>query len=225
MSNYKTTEKKITFLSLFSAFALIYFTIKFIVFPLIDHREDKTIPDIKFPDVTLLAIIFLFQPQTLQTLKNLRPSREELTKEFTALKRTIEENKQEIDKLQYNQVDKIEQIVKYMYPLIISSAEVKILKEIKKHNDYKTSYKFDINQDTVVNLRRLRDSKLIKIKLPYRYISDLEKASDYAKTKKDLIDLAKCCEITGEGIEFLDNLQEIVGNNKTLTPLMEVEKK
>jgi len=225
MSNHKTTEKKITFLSLFSAFALIYFTIKFIVFPLVDHKENKTIPDINFPDVTLLVIIFLFQPQTLQTLKNLRPSREELTKEFTALKRTIEENKQEIDKLQYNQVDKIQQIVQYMYPLIISSAEVKILKEIKKHNEYKTSYKFDINQDTVVNLRRLRDSKLIKIKLPYRYISDLEKASDYAKTKKDLIDLAKCCEITGEGIEFLDNLQEIVGNSKTLTPLIEAEKK
>jgi hypothetical protein len=172
----------------------------------------------------LIVIIFLFQPQTSQMFKSLRLSREEITIEFTELKKTVEDHKQAIDKLQQNQLDKIQKIIQYIYPLIISSAEIKLLKDIKKHNEYNTSFKFDINQDTVLNLRRLRDSKLIKIKLPYRYISDLEKASDYAKTKKDLIDLAKCCEITREGVEFLDNLHEILGNSKTLTPLIEADK-
>ncbi len=68
-------------------------------------------------------------------------------------------------------------------------------------------------KDAASELRRLRDSKLIKIKPKYRYIADLEKASNYAKTEQDFINLTEYCEITQVGEEFLTKLEELTNKN------------
>lgn len=225
MADSKKTENSFNFLGIFSGFALLYFIIKFIVFPIANHKEKLAIPDLTFPDITLLAIVLLFQPQTAKIFESLDFSPQGgLKAEFKKMEEKVDNNQQAIDNLQQQQIElqreqieRVEKIIRCIYPLILLPGEIKILENLKKHGEENTFFEFYVTHDAAGNLRRLRDSKLIKLKPPYRYVSDLEKASNYAKTDKDFIDLAQYCEITKEGEEFLDKLKEILGQSQPST--------
>ena len=55
-------------------------------------------------------------------------------------------------------------------------------------------------------MRGLRDSGLIKIKEPYKYVSRLQEDS---KDGQNYINLAKYCEVTKLGEDFLEKLAQI----------------
>jgi len=225
MADNKKTENGFSFLGIFSGFALLYFIIKFIVFPIANHKEKLAIPDLTFPDITLIAIVLLFQPQTAKIFESLDFSPQGgLKAQFKKMEEKVDNNEQAIDNLQQQQIElqreqieRVEKIIRCIYPLILLPGEIKILENLKKHGEENTFFEFYVTHDAAGNLRRLRDSKLIKLKPPYRHVSDLEKASNYAKTDKDFIDLAQYCEITPEGGEFLDKLKEILAQSQPST--------
>ncbi|MFM6153093.1 MAG: hypothetical protein ACKPE3_08825 [Sphaerospermopsis kisseleviana] len=89
------------------------------------------------------------------------------------------------NKLQQQQIDalnkeqkEINKLQQFMYRLILNYKEVEKLKGLKEHEDNNTVFKFYVTRDAAAELRRLRDSELIIIKPPYRYIAELEKVSN-----------------------------------------------
>jgi TolA-binding protein len=213
MSNGKTTEEKFKFLDIAAKLILIYLALKLIAFPVIrtgvnvvqtlDNKEtigtdSFTIPDLTFPDIILLIIIFLFQPQVGKIFESLDLSTQGLKAKFRDLEVKVDQTKQEIDQLQQQQIDlltkqqkEIDKLQRFMYRLLLTPKEIEKLQGLKEHSKNNTSFQFYVNKGAASELRRLRDSKLIKIKPPSRYISDLEKASNYAKTDRDFIDLTE----------------------------------
>jgi len=224
MSNQQKTENNLKILDITSKFILIYLSLKLVIFPVVQtginiipnlaNREKISIesikiPDLTFPDVTLLLIIFLFQPQTSKIFETLDISAQGLKAQFRKLEDKVDQAKADLDKLQQKQIDELNQLQRFMYPLLLTPLEIEKLKGLKENSENNTAFKFYVNERAASELRRLRDSKLIKIKPPYQYISDLERASNYAKTDKDYVDLTQCCEITQSGKDFLDYLNKI----------------
>lgn len=217
----ESQKKNFNFLSSIFYLTIIYLSIKLIVLPIsqtginlisyvVDREKIKStdivkIPDISFPDITLLAFIFLFQPQTAQIFDSLDLSAQGLKASFRELKKEVNETKEELDKLQQKQLDKIESIQQFMYQLLLSQNEINHLKGLKEKTSNKTHFDFYVSTGAAEQLRRLRDSKLIKIKSPYQYISDLQKASNYGRTQ---IDLTEYCELTALGEKFLLQLEQ-----------------
>ncbi len=200
-----------------SSFVLIYLSLKIIIFPIIQTGINITshfinqekisidiikIPDITFPDITLIAIIFLFQPQASEILKSFKLSPQGLEAEFQDLKSEVEKNKQEIDQLQQSQIDEINKLQQFMYRLLLTPKEIEKLEGLMN----KTLTTFYVNESASTELRRLRDSQLIEILPPRSYVSDLEKLSDYGRTS---IDLTQFCTITESGKEFLQALEKM----------------
>ena len=200
-----------------SSFVLIYLSLKIIIFPIIQTGINITshfinqekisidiikIPDITFPDITLIAIIFLFQPQAAEIFKSFKLSPQGLEAEFQDLKSEVEKNKQEIDQLQQSQIDEINKLQQFMYRLLLTPKEIEKLEGLMN----KTLTTFYVNESASTELRRLRDSQLIEILPPRSYVSDLEKLSDYGRTS---IDLTKFCTITESGKEFLQALEKM----------------
>lgn len=112
---------------------------------------------------------------------------------FRKLEDKVDQAKADLDKLQQKQIDELSQLQRFMYPLLLTPLEVEKLKGLKENSANNTAFKFYVNERAAAELRRLRGSKLIKIKPPYQYVSDLERASNYAKTDKDYIDLTQFC--------------------------------
>ncbi|QFS52340.1 hypothetical protein [Nostoc sphaeroides] len=224
MFNKPDKESNLKFLDIASKFILIYLSLKLVIFPVFQtginiipnlaNREKISvesikIPDLTFSDVTLLLIIFLFQPQTSKIFETLDISAQGLKAQFRKLEGEVEQAKADLYKLQQKQIDELNQLQRFMYPLLLTPVEVEKLKGLKENSENNTAFKFYVNERAAAELRRLRDSKLIKIKPPYKYISDLEKASNYGKTDKDFVDLTQCCELTESGEEFLNYLNKI----------------
>ncbi|MFM7405672.1 MAG: hypothetical protein ACKO3K_03105 [Cuspidothrix sp.] len=84
MSKEPTPAKDFKFLDIASKFILIYLLLKLIIFPiaqtsitiipsLINKKtiltENIKMPDITFPDIIIMAIILLLQPQTVEIVK------------------------------------------------------------------------------------------------------------------------------------------------------------
>ncbi|MGD1715004.1 hypothetical protein [Hydrocoleum sp. CS-953] len=239
MSNDKPTEAKFKFLDIAAKLILIYLILKLIAFPVIRTgvnviqslveqetiSTDFTIPDLTFPDIILLIIIFLFQPQAGKIFKSLdlSPGRVKATfKKLEDLEVKVDKTKQDIDQFQQQQIDlltkqqeEMEKLQRFMYRLLLAPKEIEKLKGLKENSESNTPFKFYVSKDAASELRRLRDSKLIKIKSPYRYVADLEKVSNYGKTEQDFIDLTEYCKITEVGEEFLTKLEELT-NKKDL---------
>lgn len=241
-TNDKPTEEKLKFLDISSKLILIYLILKLIAFPvirtgvnvrqsLVDQEtittNSFTIPDVTFPDIILLIIIFLFQPQAGKIFESLDLSPGRLKATFKKLEdlevkvdKTKQDIKQDIDKFQQEQIDlltkqqeEMNKLQRFMYRLLLAPKEIEKLKGLKENSKSNTPFKFYVSKDAASELRRLRDSKLIRIKPQYRYVADLEKASNYAKTEQDFIDLTKYCEITEVGEEFLTKLEELTNKN------------
>jgi len=232
MSNDKKTDKNFKFLDVTSKLVLIYLVLKLIIIPILQTgiiivpsliNQEKIVtdsikvPELTFPDITLLVIIFLFQPQAAKILESLDLSTQGLKAKFRDFEDKV---KQEIDQIQQKQIDlltkqqkEIDKLQRFMYRLLLTSKEIEKLKGIKEHSENNTSFKFYVNKAAASELRRLRDSELIKIKPSYRYISDLERASNYGKTDQDFIDLTKYCELTESGKEFLTKLEKITNQD------------
>jgi hypothetical protein len=240
MSEDAETTKNFKFLDITSKLVLIYLLLKLIVFPIIQAginivpnlinkekivTENIKIPDLTFPDISLLVMLFLIQPQTAEILKSVDLSPQGLKAEFKDLvdktkQEIIHTTKQEIDELQQRQIEalakeqkEIDKLQQFMYRLLLTPKEGEKLKNLKEHSENNTAFNFYVNRDAAAELRRLRDSELIIIKPPYRYISELEKASNYAKTDKDFIDLTQYCQLTKSGEEFLVKLEEMTKQN------------
>jgi hypothetical protein len=214
-----------------SLFVLIYFSLKVIIFPIFQtginitsnliHQEkisidDIKIPDITFPDITLIGIIFLFQPQTAETLKSFKEtfksfkvSPQGLEADFKDLQHEVEKNKEEIDHLQQSQIDEINKLQQFMYRLLLTPKEIEKLEGLMN----KTLTTFYVSESASTELRRLRDSLLIEILPPNRYISDLEKLSDYGRVS---IDLTQFCTITESGKDFLQTLEKMSNANSSI---------
>ena len=224
MPNEPEPESNLKFLDIASKFILIYLSLKLVIFPVVQtginiipnlaNREKISIesikiPDLTFPDVTLLLIIFLFQPQTSKIFETLDISAQGLKAQFRKLEDKVDQAKADLDKLQQKQIDELNQLQRFMYPLLLTPLEIEKLKGLKENIENNTAFKFYVNEQAAAELRRLRDSKLIKIKPPYQHISDLERASNYGRTDKDFVDLTECFEITESGEEFLNYLNKI----------------
>jgi len=244
MSEDAETTKNFKFLDITSKLVLIYLLLKLIVFPIIQTginiipnlinkekivTENIKIPDLTFPDISLLVMLFLIQPQTAEILKSVDLSPQGLKAEFKDLvdktkQEIIDTTKQEIDELQQLQIealakeqkeiDKLQQFMyRLMHGLLLTPQEVRQLKALKEHSENNTTFNFYVNRDAAAELRRFRDSELIIIKPPLRYVSELEKASNYGKTDKDFIDLTQYCQLTKSGEEFLVELEEMIKQN------------
>jgi hypothetical protein len=235
MSKDKKVEKNLQFLDITSNLVLTYLVLKLIIFPVIQTginiipnliNEEKIvienikIPDLTFADITLLVIIFLFQPQAAKILETLDLSPQGLKAKFRDLEDKVDQTKQEIDEFQQQQIDlltkeqkELDNLQRFMYRLLLTPKEIEKLKGLKEHSENNTLFKFYVNREAASELRRLRDSQFIKIKPPYRYVGDLEKASNYAKTEQDFIDLNEYCELTESGKDFLSKLEKITNQN------------
>ena len=233
------TTKNFKFLDIASKFVLIYLLLKLIVFPIIQTginivpnlinqekivTENIKIPDLTFPDISLLLMLFLIQPQAAEILKQAAETLKSVDLSPTGLKAEFKElvdtTKKEIDELQQRQIEalakeqkEIDKLQQFMYRLLLTPKEVEKLKGLKEHSENNTTFDFYVNREAAAELRRLRDSELIIVKPPFRYISELEKASNYAKTDKDFIDLTQYCQLTKSGEEFLVKLEEMTKQN------------
>ena len=207
-------ESKSNFLSIVSIVVLIYLSLKFIAVPVIQTgvnfaNKDKIsaeiikVPDFTFPDITLLAIILLFRPQTSEIFKSIDLSSSGLKAEFKDLQDEMHQAKDELDKRQQEQIDAMNKLQRFMYRLILSATEFEKLRGIKNG----TITSFNVSNEAAAELRRLRDSDLIRLKSSAKYISDLQKASKYGDIT---IDLTKYCELTETGEEYLQNLETII---------------
>ncbi len=253
MSNYTPKEEKFKFLDITAKLILIYLILKLIAFPVIRTgvnliqslveqetiATDFTIPDLTFPDIILLIIILLFQPQAATIFESLDLSPGRLKATFKKLEdlevkvdKTKQDIKQDIDKFQQEQIDlltkqqeEMNKLQRFMYRLLLAPKEIEKLKGLKENSESNTPFKFYVSKDAASELRRLRDSKLIRIKPQYRYVADLEKASNYAKTEQDFIDLTKYCEITEVGEEFLTKLEELTNKNDLDTSSIDISRK
>ncbi len=176
-------ESKSNFLSIVSIVVLIYLSLKFIAVPVIQTgvnfaNKDKIsaeiikVPDFTFPDITLLAIILLFRPQTSEIFKSIDLSSSGLKAEFKDLQDEMHQAKDELDKRQQEQIDAMNKLQRFMYRLILSATEIEKLRGIKNG----TITSFNVSNEAAAELRRLRDSDLIRLKSSAKYISDLQKA-------------------------------------------------
>ncbi len=220
----KTPKEISSFSKISSLFILSYLAVKFIVFPIVQtginvnlhlSNKEKTYidsiksPDFTFSDITLIVIVFLFQPQASKIFESLDLSPQGFKAKFRVLESKVAQNEEEINRLQQKQIDEIDKLQQFMYRFLLTFQEADKLKELKQHSENKTEFKFYVTQLAAVELRRLRNLNLIKIKLPYKSVGELEKTSNYAKGENDFIDLTQCCEITKLGEEFLDKLEKI----------------
>ncbi|WP_055075662.1 hypothetical protein [Pseudanabaena sp. 'Roaring Creek'] len=206
-------KRKLNFLDFASTVILLYLALKFVAVPIVQtavnftHRDRGVgdiakVPDFTFPDITLIAIILLFQPQTSDIFKSIDFSSGGLKAEFKDLRSEMLQTKEDLDKRQQEQIDRMNKLQNFMYCLILTPKEIEKLKGIKDNS----MHEFYVSKDAASELRRLRDSNLIAIVPPFQYISDLEKASNYGSIA---IDLVKYCELTQSGQQFLQNLEEI----------------
>jgi translation elongation factor EF-1beta len=216
-------------LSIASLFLLFYFTLKFVISPVVQtgiivnsNFSDKEkisidnikVPELTFPEIILIVIILLFQPQAANIFESLKVSPQGLDVKFNALENKVNENKKDIYRLQQRQINEINKLQQFMYRLILTSKEIEKLNGLKKHD----LSEFYVNKPAAEELRRLRDSMLISVLPPHKHISDLEKLSNYGSTP---INLNQCCDITESGKKFLDAF-EIINNSIQLdTPLQE----
>ncbi len=215
--NDEKPASKLNFLSLVSTVVLIYLSLKFIAVPIIQTsvnfaNKDKIsteiikVPDFTFPDITLLAIILFFRPETAEMFKSINVSSGGISADFRELKTEFDKTKADLDKKQQEQIDAMNKLQKFMYRLLLSATEIEKLRGIK--NGTMTS--FNVSNDAAAELRRLRDSDLIRIKSSAKYISDLQRASNNGDVA---IDLTKYCELTETGEEYLQNLETIISEN------------
>jgi hypothetical protein len=162
--------------------------------------ENIKSPELSFPDILLFALIFLFQPQSAKIFDSLDVSSTGVSAKFRQLKAEVDETKEAIDEEQEKQLKKIQQLQQLMFPLILTKNEVKQLQGLKKHTIEETPFQFKIYSPAAKELRRLRDSKLIKVKKPHQYIADIQEAG---KNGEQEIDLTQYCELTKLGTRFL----------------------
>jgi hypothetical protein len=165
------------------------------------------IPDLTFPDIILLAIILLFQPQASKIFESLKLSPQGLEatfKKMEVLENKVEKNKEHIDQVQQTQLDEMKNFQQFMFRLLLTSKEIQKLQGLNENN----LTKFNVTKAAAEELRRLRDSDLITID---RYVSELERLSNYGEIP---IDLTKYCAITQSGSEFLINLNNMTNSNK-----------
>ena len=222
----KQAEGKFKFLDITAKLILIYLSLKLIVFPVISTginitqslvkqetiaTDSFTIPELTFSDILLLIIIFLFQPEMSKLLKSLDLSPQGFRVKFrlNKLEGKVDETKQEIYNFQQEQIKEINKLQRFMYRLLLTPKEIEKLQVLKENSESNKPFIFYVTKDAASELRRLRDSELIKIKPPFLYVSDLEKASNHAKTDKDFINLTEYCEITKTGKEFLTQLKKL----------------
>lgn len=214
------SSKKINFLKISFYLIIAYLSLKLIILPvtqtvinIIPHlnspenikADSVKIPDLSFPDILLLTITFLFQPQASQIFESFDLTSDGIRAKFRELKKDVEKKKEEIDELQQEQLNKIENIQQFMFQLLLTKNEIDKLQGLRKHIDNDTPFDFKVYEPAAKELRRLRDSKLIRVKSPYEYIKDLEVASNYGDIK---IDLTKYCELTSDGRKFLEQLDQ-----------------
>jgi hypothetical protein len=96
-----------------------------------------------------------------------------------------------------------------MYRLLLTPKEIEKLEGLMN----KTLTTFYVNESASTELRMLRNSQLIEISPPNRYVSDLEKLSDYGRI---YIDLTQFCTITESGKEFLQALEKMSNTNTSV---------
>ncbi|GGA23500.1 DUF2442 domain-containing protein [Okeania sp. KiyG1] len=219
-AHQKSTNKKFKQLDISSKFILIYLSLKLIIFPVIQiviniisdlKYQEKIadniikIPDTNFPDLILLIIILLLQPEASKIFKTLDLSPKGFKAEFKDLKNKVNKNQEEIDNFQQKQIDDIKKLQNFMfmYPRLLEEKMTEKLQKLKEHTEKNTDFKFKVPKQVASELRSLRDSGLIKIKRPYKYVSDLQRDS---KDGQDDIDLTKYCELTKLGEDFLEKL-------------------
>lgn len=221
--NPKTTgDQQLNFLDFASKFIIVYLSLKVVIFPVtqtiinistnLTNQEKFSvdsikIPDLTFPDIILLAIILLFQPQASKIFESLKLSPQGLEatfKKMEVLENKVEKNKEHIDQVQQTQLDEMKNFQQFMFRLLLTSKEIQKLQGLNENN----LTKFNVTKAAAEELRRLRDSDLITID---RYVSELERLSNYGEIP---IDLTKYCAITKSGREFLMNLNNMTNSNK-----------
>jgi hypothetical protein len=153
MSNQPKTENNLKFLDIASKFILIYLSLKLVIFPVVQTGiniipnlasrekisiESIKIPDLTFSDVTLLLIIFLFQPQTSKIFETLDISAQGLKAQFRKLEDKVDQAQADLDKLQQKQIDELNQLQRFMYPLLLTPLEIEKLKGLKENSEKPT---------------------------------------------------------------------------------------
>ena len=216
------SDQQFNFLDFASKLVVVYLSLKVVIFPVTQTiinisshlaNQEKIsvdsikIPDLTFPDIILLAIILLFQPQASKIFESLKLSPQGLEatfKKLEVLENKVEKNKEDIDQVQQAQLDEMKKFQQFMFRLLLTSKEIEKLEGLNENN----LTKFNVTKAAAEELRRLRDSDLITID---RYVSELERLSNYGEIP---IDLTKYCAITKSGREFLMNLNNMTNSNK-----------
>lgn len=191
---------------------LTYLSLKLILLPILGASVQ--IPELSFPDIILMCIIFLFQPQSSKIFESLDFSPQGVKAKFRKLEDEVNEAKEDLYELQQKQINEINELQQFMYQLLLNETEVDKLKDIKRHTDDGTPYNFEVTSSAARELRRLRASKLITVKCRIR---DLEIAGNFGKKSIDLIYLNpenkekdyKVCQLTQKGKDFLEKLDKI----------------
>lgn len=164
-------DQQFNFLDFASKFIIVYLSLKVVIFPVTQTiinisshlaNQEKIsvdsikIPDLTFPDIILLAIILLFQPQASKIFESLKVSPQGLEatfKQLENLETKVEKNKEDIYQVQQKQLDEMKKFQQFMYRLLLTSKEIEKLEGLDANN----LTEFYVNKPAADELRRLRD--------------------------------------------------------------------
>lgn len=220
MSQNKKSYKPFSmYIKIASIFVTFYLSLRLLIFPIITSIETgklSKIPEITPSDVSLLLLIILFQtdlPNLLETLETLKIGSGGFEAKFQKLQKEVDKQKEDIDTFQQKQIELIQQQQKkldslqtFMFNFLLDESKYKIIHFLNLYTAQNLPFSFHVTPNAAIDLRILRDFKLIELIDPKSYISQMETDSNRGDKA---IDLTKYCRVTELGNEFIKTRAEL----------------
>lgn len=196
--------------------------------------------EITTEDIILVSIILLFNSGFLEKIESFSVEGTKVEAKFQNLEQRQEQQKDEINKLQQQQIDlqkqqinslsaqqlKIDDLQKrqnfalaFLYRNLLEKYEIEKLEQLKKSQDNQESFPFSYIPEAGKELRHLRALGFIRQNQYGLGIRSMEK--DQRKTKEKL-DLTKYFHITDAGRQYLELVKEFKMNEDLETPSEEI---
>ncbi|NES78443.1 MULTISPECIES: hypothetical protein [Okeania] len=186
--NEKSYKPFSMYIKIASIFVTFYLSLRLLIFPIITSIETgklAKIPEITPSDVCLLLLIILFQTDLLNLIKTLKIGSGGFEAEFRELKQEVDKQKEDIDTLQQQQIELIQQQQKkldslqtFMFNFLLDESKYKIIHFLNLYTAQNLPFSFHVTPNAAIDLRILRDFKLIELIDPKSYISQMETDSN-----------------------------------------------
>jgi len=199
-----------------SIFGIFYISLKLLILPIVISIQTEKlakIPDITPSDLCLILLIILFQTDLPNSIETLKISSGGFETKFKELKAEVDKQNEDIDIFQKQQIELIQQQQKeldslqtFMFNFLLDGSKYKIIHYLNIYNKQKQPFYFYVTPNAAIDLRVLRDFKLIELIEEKSHISQME--IDSNRGDRD-IDLTKYCRLTQLGHQFLKTRVEL----------------